>query len=336
MRSQLRWGVLGAAGIARAQVIPAIQGSANGRVVAVASRDPRRGRDYAGALGIERVVAGYDELLADPDVDAVYIPLPNSLHAEWSVRAAEAGKAVLCEKPLAMSAAEASEVVDACARRATPLMEGFMYRFHPQNRRVLELIAEGAIGEVREVQAHLSVGIMEADPANVRFQPALGGGALLDMGCYAVNVVRRVFGQEPTRVSAFSDIHGQYGVDVATSAVLEFPGGKMGLASCSFVAGGQGRYSVIGTDGVIEVPRAIIPGMDTRVAEGLVVVVDADGRRREEAFDPVDQYRLMAEGFAEAVLSGSPVPFPPQDAVLNMRVLDAAARSARTGCAEHV
>jgi predicted dehydrogenase len=337
MATRLRWGVLGAAEIGRTQVIPAVQGSANGTVVALASRDVERARGYAQGLGISRVHATYEALLGDPEVDAVYIPLPNALHAEWAIRAAEAGKAVLCEKPLATTADGAQSVLDVCARHRVALMEGFMYRFHPQNQRVRELIAQGIVGEVREVRAHLSVALMNPpDPANVRLQPALGGGALLDMGCYTVNIVRMVFGDEPRRVLASWEIDPRFGVDVTTAGILEFSNGRIASVSCSFVAGGQGTYTVIGTEGTIEVPRAIILGMDTRAPEGIVIIVDADGNRREERFAPTNQYRLMAEAFASAVLSGQPVPFPAQDAVRNLHVLDALAAAARSGHAQDV
>src|SRR5438128_4501825 len=173
MAERLRWGVLGAANIARRAVIPAIQASSNGEVVALASRDREKGRTVAGELGIARVHQGYEALLADPQVDAVYNPLPNSLHAEWTIRAAEAGKAVLCEKPLARDAAEAQDMVDACAGLGVPLMEAFMYRFHPQNVRVRELLTAGAIGEVGQVRAGFGFRMHPLNPANVRLQKDL-------------------------------------------------------------------------------------------------------------------------------------------------------------------
>jgi predicted dehydrogenase len=332
LASGLRWGVLGTADIARSQVVPAIHASRNGRVVAVAGRDPQRTADFAATLAIDRTFETYAELIASPDVDAIYIPLPNSLHAEWSLAAADAGMPVLCEKPLALSANEARHVVERFAAKGVSLMEGFMYRFHPQNVRVLELIADGAIGTVREMRAHLSVDIMQAaGSGNVRFDKALGGGSLLDMGCYAVNVVRRIFGEEPVAVMGNLDLDKTSGVDLAASALLLFSDGRSASVSSSFRANGQGTYQVIGTMGTIEVPRAFIPGMGSRAAEGLVIVVDADGHRVETRFEPVDQYRLLVEAFATAVLSGRPVPYAPQDAVDNLRVLDAIAASARSG-----
>ncbi|MDQ2632361.1 MAG: Gfo/Idh/MocA family oxidoreductase [Pseudomonadota bacterium] len=326
----LRWGVLGTAGIARSEVVPAIQASSNGRVTAIAGRDRRRSAEFANAFGIKDVFASYEALLDSPDVDAVYIPLPNSLHAEWAVKAADAGKAVLCEKPLALNEAEAKRVADHFAAKNLPLMEGFMYRFHPQNMHALKLARDGAIGEVREVHAHLSVDIMADAAGNVRFDKALGGGSLLDMGCYAVSAARHFLG-EPVAALARFDVDPASGVDLACSAILEFSGGRSALISSSFKAGGQGFYQIIGTQGTIDVPRAFIPGMGSRVGEGLVIVADPDGRRLEKVFQPANHYRLMAQAFAEAMLSGRPVPYPPADAVGNMRALDAIAASARSG-----
>lgn len=330
MTSMLRWGVLGTAGIARSQVVPAIQSSSNGRVTALAGRDPKRNAEFASTFGIKDVFTSYEALLTSPNVDAVYIPLPNSLHAEWAMKAADAGKPVLCEKPLALNAPEARRVAEHFAAKNVPLMEGFMYRFHPQNIHALKLAKNGAIGEVREVRAHLSVDIMADAAGNVRFDKALGGGSLLDMGCYAVSAARRFLG-EPTAALAAFDIDPKTGVDISATAVLEFPGARAALVSSSFKASGQGLYQVIGTEGTIDVPRAFIPGMGSRVAEGLMIVSDPDGHRGEKTFQPANHYRLMAEAFAEAVLSGKPVPYPPEDAVNNMRALDAIAESARTG-----
>lgn len=329
MADRLRWGVLGAAGIAKVAVVPAIQGSRNGIITTVASRKPKDARDWATSAGIASVVGSYDEVLADPHIDAVYIPLPNSLHAEWTEKAAAAGKAVLCEKPLALNAAEAERVAKTCAAHKVPLMEGFMYRFHPQHRRVRQLLDEGVIGELREVHAHLSVDLMNPlDPANVRFIPALGGGALLDMGCYATSMARWAFGEEPQQVrGAWSETDSQTGVDVSDAAILEFSRGRFAMISCSFKHNGQGFYRLIGRTGIIDVPRAVIPGLGNRAAETLVISIDANGRRRQEEIAPVNQYRLMAEAFADAVLKGDLVPLLPADSIANMKILDAISMS---------
>lgn len=332
MTDRLNIGVLGAAGIAKLAVVPAINSSRNARVAAVASRNRDAAYCWAGELGIPKVHSSYEALLADPDIDAVYIPLPNSEHARWSIAAAGAGKAVLCEKPVALNAAEAQDVVDVCARAGIVLMEGFMYRFHPQHARAREIIASGAIGDVVEVQAHLSVDLMSPpDPSNVRFAPELGGGTLLDMGCYCVHIARSVFGEEPESVSGTWVLDPVTAVDIAAAGVLRFPGGRLGVVSCSFQGNGQGSYRIVGRQGMIDLPRGIIPGLGDRNPEALISVVDANGARRDEVLAPVDQYRLMVEAFADAVLSGPPVPVDASDSVANLRVLDAFAASARSG-----
>jgi D-xylose 1-dehydrogenase (NADP+, D-xylono-1,5-lactone-forming) len=336
MPQQLRWGVMSTADIGRMQVIPAIQGSTWGRVEVLASRDIEKARSVAGERGIGRVAGSYEALLEDPEVDAVYIPLPNTLHAEWTIRAAAAGKAVLCEKPLATSVSDAARQIEACAKHGVSLMEAFMYRFHPQTRRVQELIASGVIGQVREVRAHLSVNIMRSlDAANIRYNTRLGGGALLDMGCYSVSIARMAFGSEPQRVLGRMQIDPNMDVDVSTAGLLEFPQG-IALVSCSFATDGGDIYTVVGTNGYIEVPRGIIPGYGTRAAEGLVIVVDPDGNRREERIEPANQYRIMADAFAESVLNRRPVPLPPEDGLNNMKVLDALARSSANNASEPV
>lgn len=271
-------------------------------------------------------------MLADPEVEAVYIPLPNSEHARWAIAACKAGKAVLCEIPLALTAAEAESVVRACEDAGVRMMEGFMYRFHPQHRRVREIIASGAIGDVVEVQVHLSVDLMTpADPGNVRFDPKLGGGALPDMGCYGVHIARSVLGSEPQSVLARWSHDETFGVDVAAAGLLEFPGGRIATVSCSFQGNGQGYYRMIGRRGLIDIPRGIIPGLGDRIPEAIVIRVDENGARSEETFAAVDQYQLMIEAFADAIRSGDSPLVQPRDSILNMRVLDAFADSARSG-----
>ena len=330
MTAKLKWGIVGTAAIGRGQVAPAIQESKLGRLAAIASRDWNKARDFAGELGIDRVYGDYNSLLADSDIDAVYIPLPNSLHAEWIERCAEAGKAVLCEKPLATNAQDAARAIEFCERRNVLLMEGFMYRFHPQTQRVQELISAGEIGEVREVHAHLSVNVRKyADMTNIRFQPELGGGALLDMGCYVVSIARMCFGSEPKHVIGLLRDDEESGVDMSVASLLEFHHG-IALVGGSFEADGNGSYKIVGSQGSIEVPRGIIPGLDTRAGEGLVIVCDRNSNRREEVFEPVNQYRLMIDAFSKAVLNDEESPLSPQDSLNNMKVLDLIASERRS------
>ena len=328
MAERLRWGILGAKSwIARDAVIPAIQNSRNGVVAVLGTRDANlRASDKAR-------VSSYEALLADPAVDALYVPLPNSMHLEWAIQAAEAGKPVLLEKPLALNTDEAAKIVEAFERRRLPLMESFMYRFHPQHKRVRELINSDAIGDVVEVHTHLSVDIMNPpDPNNIRMKPELGGGALLDMGCYMIDVARMLLAAEPVAARGWWKQDKRFGIDVAAAGVLEFPGMRTAIVSCSFEGFGNGFYRVIGRKGVIEAPRGIILGLGTRVGEALIIRMDADGRRSEELIPPVDHYQLIVEAFADAVLNKTSVPLPPSDSLNNMRAIDAFARSAREGC----
>jgi predicted dehydrogenase len=332
MVGKLRWGVLGATSwIARVAIIPAIEKCRNGEVVALGTRKPDELARSPGRSAAIRPLS-YEALLADPDVDAIYLPLPNSMHFEWAIRAAEARKPVLCEKPLALNYEQSVGIVDAFAKRQVPLMESFMYRFHPQHRRVRQLLDAGTIGDVVEVRTHLSVDIMNPpDPDNIRLKPDLGGGSLLDMGCYMISVARMVYASEPVAVRAWWRIDERFGVDVASAGTLEFLGGHVALVSCSFEGFGNGFYSIIGRKGVIEVPRGIIQGLGTRLGEALVVVMDEDGRRTEEVIAAADHYQLIVEEFADAILHKTEVPLPPSDSLANMRALDAFAQSAREG-----
>lgn len=332
MADFVRWGVIGARSwIAREAVIPAIKKSKNGKLVAAASRDPDDLKsDYAPEDGVRLLT--YEALIADDSIDAIYIPLPNSMHFEWAKKAAEAGKSVLCEKPLALDAGEAEALADIFAQRGVKLMEGFMYRFHPQHQRVRELLQSGVIGDAIEVHAHLSVDLMSPpDPQNVRFKPELGGGALLDMGCYGVSASRMIFAEEPVAVNGWWRIDEATGVDIAAAGVLEFTRGRVAMVSCSFEGNGNGFYTIIGRKGTIEAPRALILGAGNRAPEALIVVVDTDGRRREEVLTPFKQYVGLVEEFAASVLEDTPVPLPLADSINNARVLDAFARSATEG-----
>jgi predicted dehydrogenase len=330
--NKVRWGVMGGAAIARAAVIPAIKKSSNGIVSALASRSPEAAWQWARPLGCERIVGGYHDLLDDPQIDAIYIPLPNDLHVEWASKAARAGKAVLCEKPLGLNAVDALRSVEASREAGVLLMEGFMYSFHPQHERALQLIAEGIIGDVREVQVHLSVDLMSPpDPTNVRFDPAKGGGALLDMGCYATEIARMIFGSEPERVQAHWQIDEIFQVNVATQAILDFSGGRVAMISCSFRGNGQGFYRVVGSKGMLDLPRGIILGLGDRAGEAVIRIVNGEGRWREEILPAVDQYQLMIESFGAAWLGHGPAPFSTDRSIANLRVLDAIAQSAASG-----
>jgi predicted dehydrogenase len=320
--SELRWGILSTAKIAREKVVPAIQRAERCRVVAIASRDAGgRGRAAAEALGIPTVHDSYEALLADPDVDAVYVPLPNHLHREWTIAAARAGKHVLCEKPLAMTAAEAEEMIAACRDAGVVLMEAFMYRLHPSWVAVRELVASGRIGPLAAVQTWF--GYYNDDPTNIRNLHEAGGGALYDIGCYAVNLSRLLFGGEPTGVKASIVRDATSGVDVLTSAILEFGAGVASF-TVSIRTETDQRVDLYGPLGRISIgiPFNIPPDRPTEVyvtAGGDPPVAPATDVL---TFPTADPYTVEAEAFAAVVLDGAPPPFPAEDAVANLRVIE--------------
>ncbi|KQV36984.1 Gfo/Idh/MocA family oxidoreductase [Rhizobium sp. Root1204] len=338
VEKQLRWGVLSTSSIARAQVIPAINRCPNNRVTAIASRDFARGQEVAAQFGIDNVFRDYQTLLDEAEIDVLYIPLPNALHEEWAIKAAKKGIPVLCEKPLSTDAESARRIVKEFEEAGVTLMEAFMYRFHPLHKRVKELVAEGVIGELREVRAHLSTNRMAAPSGdNIVLKPELGGGVLLDAGCYPVNVCRWMFDSEPRRVTALQDIDPRYKVDVTTSAILEFEDGKIGLVTSSHRAGGISFYTLIGTHGTIEVPRGFLPGWGDVVDEPLIIITDGrTTERRQEVVPAPSQYELMVQAFSNSVLEGSPVVFSPADAVASLAVIDAIVASAASGRVEPV
>jgi D-xylose 1-dehydrogenase (NADP+, D-xylono-1,5-lactone-forming) len=293
--------VLGAAWIADRAVLPAIAAAGNGRAVAIAGRDRERTEAMAARHGVGRVHAAYEDVLADPDVDAVYIPLVNSLHSEWSERALAAGKHVLCEKPLAMSAAEGERMAAAADAAGRLLMEAFMYRFHPRLRSQVEQARQRPI---RHVSAWF--GFRIAAPENYRLQPELGGGALMDVGCYALSACRWLLG-EPTQVGAVARI-GESGVDLTVGAALGFPEGPTAFAWGSFESPEHQALEIVFEDRTLRIEKPFTAWRD-----------------------PDDPYQLMVEAFADAVLSGSPAPLPLSDSIANLRLLDRVRAAAQLG-----
>jgi len=317
----IRWGVLGAARIAINQVIPALQQVASAQVVAIASRDLGRARDVAARFSIPKAFASYKALLDDPDVDAVYIPLPNALHAPWTMRAAEAGKHVLCEKPLALNAAEAGEMIAACRDHGVQLAEAFMYRHHPQIAQALELVRSGDIGVPRLVRGSFSFELNRPD--DVRWNPQLGGGALLDVGCYPVSAARLVFGTEPLRASAQA-LFGASGVDETLAGILGFPDEAYALIDCSFRLPWRQALEIIGSKGRIVLSIPYNPGLKPTT----LTVIRGDDQKTITVV-PANSYILMVEAFNDALLSRRPLPYPPEDAQANMRALDMLIAAAR-------
>ncbi len=321
MTKKVRWGILSTAAIGTKQVIPAIQAAPHCEVVAIASRDAGRGKAVADRLAIPTVYGSYEKLIASQDVDAIYNPLPNQLHREWTIKAARAGKHVLCEKPFAMTSADAQNMVDVCAEENVKLMEAFMYRLHPSWMKVRDLVSSGAIGELRSVQTRFTY--FNDDPSNIRNQLETGGGALMDIGCYAVNASRMLFGSEPTRVQASIRRHPEFGTDTLTSALLEFGEGQADFVVSTQTEPDQ-RVHLLGSDGRIEVeiPFNIPPDRETRIflTRGGDAPVDPD--TVTITFPATNQYTVQARLFARAVLDDLPVPTPPTDGVANMVVIE--------------
>jgi D-xylose 1-dehydrogenase (NADP+, D-xylono-1,5-lactone-forming) len=329
---KLRWGILSTAKIARNRFIPGVRNGTEGEVVAVASRDAARAQQFASDLGIARAHGSYEALLEDPGVDAVYIGLPNGMHPDWTVRAAQAGKHVLCEKPAARRRADAERMAAACREAGVILMEAFMYRLHPQHQQVQELIREGTIGDPVMVRASFCFTFSPQRRAegDHRLEPGQEGGGLADVGCYAVNAARYVFGAEPVEVSAQQRIDPQFGVDTAFAGVLRFPGDRLAVIDGSFDVAGPQRYEVAGPKGAILVERAYLPG------DGAVeIAVTAGGQRRTVEAPSADQYALEADHFARSVREGRLLA-PAEDGVAQAAVMEALYEAAETGRAVKV
>ncbi len=321
---KLRWGILSTAKIGIKALIPAIQQSGNGVVAAIASRDARVAQETATSLGIPRAFGSYDALLESPEVDAVYIPLPNSLHKEWTIRAAERGKHVLCEKPFALNAAEVDEMIAAAKQRRVLLMEAFMYRFHPQFAQVAELIARGAIGALQVIRSAFCFRLDDLN--NIRLRNDLGGGSLMDVGCYCVNMARLIAGAEPVEVQASAVIGEQSRVDETLTAILRFPNNVVAHFDSSFRTDYREWLDIQGAEGRLELPRPIKPG-----AVGGEIFLHHGDTRKVLTSAPANHYQLMVEHFAAAVLSGTPLRYPPELDRGNLRVIDALYESARMG-----
>lgn len=325
----VRFGIISTAKIGREKVIPAMQRSEHCRIEAIASRDLARAKAVAADLGIAKAYGSYAELLADPEIDAVYISLPNHLHVALSIEAMACGKHVLCEKPIALTAEEATTLIEARDRAGVLIQEAFMVRRHPQWRRAREMVREGKIGDLRVVQASFSY--MNLDPANVRNQAEIGGGALYDIGCYPIVGARFLFGAEPVRVAAQIERDPSFGTDRLTSALLAFPTGQA-LFVCSTQLVPYQRIQVFGTAGriEIEIPFNAPPDRPCRI------FLD-DGSQPGDlsaatiSFDVTDQYTLQGDAFARAIRESTPLEFPIENAIQNMRVIDAIFRAAESG-----
>lgn len=335
MSKKVRWGVLSTAQIAKNHVIPAMKAGAFTDIVAIASRDEVRAREAAADLGIPKAYGSYEALLADPDIDAIYNPLPNHLHAPLTIKALEAGKHVLCEKPIALNAQEARQIEDAQKKSGLLVSEAFMVRFHPQWLRVREIVRSGRLGEVRAIQTIFTYFL--TDPSNIRNQADIGGGGVYDIGCYAINTARFVFDAEPERVVGLLDLDPQMGTDRPSSGLVAFPEGRQLAFTCATQMAPCQRVQILGTRGRIEIQ---IPFNAPAGMEAAIVVDDGrdlSGSGREIIKMPaVDQYTLQGDAFSQAVVGEQPLEWGIADAVSNMRVIDALFRSANTEKWEHL
>jgi predicted dehydrogenase len=329
MSNKIRWGVLSTAAIGMKKVIPGMQQGRFTSIDAIASRDLAKSREAAATLGIPTAYGSYEELLADPKIDAIYNPLPNNLHVPWTIKAAEAGKHVLCEKPISLTVAEAETLLAVRARTGVKIGEAFMVRSHPQWLRLRELLDQGRIGQLRSILGFFSY--YNVNPENIRNQVDAGGGALMDIGCYLVQASRFAFAEEPTRVVASIDRDPQMKTDRLTSAILDFSAGQA-IFTCSTQLVSYQRIHFLGTKGRIEleIPVNAPPDRPTR----LFIDSGSDlfgGGITTEIFPVCDQYTLQGDAFSMAILNGTEVPVPIKDAIKNMAVIEAIFRSATSG-----
>jgi predicted dehydrogenase len=322
---KVRWGVLSTADIAIEKVLPAMQQGEYCEIAAIASRTLEKAQAAAKRLDIPKAYGSYEELLADPTIDAIYNPLPNHLHVPWSVKALQAGKHVLCEKPIALTAAEGQELVDTARQHPhLKVMEAFMYRFHPQWQRARQLVSEGRIGTLRTIQTFFSYYL--DDPHNIRNLAAAGGGGMLDIGCYTVSLSRFIFGAEPSRVFGLVEYDPQFKTDRLASAVLDFGHGTSTF-TCSTQLSPYQRVNIFGTEGRIEIEIPFNAPSD----QPCKIWYEHEDRIEEIQFPICNQYTLQGDLFSQAVLNNTGAPTPIEDAIANMTVIEAVFRSSKSG-----
>jgi D-xylose 1-dehydrogenase (NADP+, D-xylono-1,5-lactone-forming) len=324
MTRKLKWGIMGCAQIATGSVMPAIADSEYGVIEGVASRGLQKSRAAAAGFGVDKAYGSYEELLDDGEIDAVYIPLPNHLHYEWVIRAAEAGKHVLCEKPIALTTAQAREMVNACNKAGVHLAEAFMYRHHPRIAQLKEILAAGEIGDIRSIRGTFTYNNAE-DSANIRYQSEWGGGSLYDIGCYPLSAARLLYGNEPEAVTvhaSFSPEHGN--VDMMASGLVEFPGGLSLIFDCGMWAYNRQVLEITGSEGRIEVPMPF----NAREEDADFLVISGGTERVVQA-SGANPYVRQVDDFASAVFGIKPPLYEPEDVIHNMKLVEACLRSAR-------
>ena len=329
MNKKVAWGVLGVANIAVKKVLPAMQRGEWCQIAAIASRDLEKAERAAKELGIAKAYGSYEELLADPEIEAVYNPLPNHLHVPWSIKAAEAGKHVLCEKPISLTVPEAVLLLRTRDRTGVKIEETFMVRTHPQWVKAIDLVRTGQIGTLRSVMGYFSY--FNRDPKNIRNIPEYGGGALMDIGCYLVYTSRLIFGEEPTQVVAHIERDPEMGTDILTSGILHFPSGQS-IFTCSTQVAPYQRVQIIGTKGRIEIEIPFNAPINKPCRIFRDEGGDLSGRSAEVLEFPVcDQYTIQGDLFSQSIREGSELAVPLEGSIRNMAVIDAIFRSADSG-----
>lgn len=327
--TKIKWGILSTAKIGRLHVIPGMQAGTFCEVLGIASRDLETARQVAQELNIPKAYGSYEDMLADPEIQAVYNPLPNHLHVPWSIKIAEAGKHILCEKPIALNAADAQTLVAACQQHGVLLMEAFMYRMHTQWVMAKKMVQDGKIGQLRTIQVMFSY--MNLDPDNIRNKAEIGGGGLMDIGCYPISVARFIFDAEPQRVVSLIKRDPNFKTDVLTSGLLDFGQGQATF-TCSTQLTPYQRVHIFGTKGRIEIE---IP-FNAPEYEPTNIYYQSDAEIQTIKIATCHQYQVQGDLFSKAILDGTPVPTPPEDAVANMKVIDAMFRSEQSGTWEVV
>ena len=312
MTGRLKWGILGCSRITRSALIPALQASDQTELIGIASRNLQTSRDWAAEFGIPRFYGTYSDLLSDPDIQVVYIGLPNHLHCEWTLSAAHNGKHVLCDKPLACDLAEAKQMESCCSLNNVMLMEGFMWRHHPRTQRLLELINQGKIGTLQMIRYSFALPMPQDD---WRWNPAAGGGALWDVGCYGVNTARLLCNAEPLGIQACTHKES-HKVDVTTVVTLQFPGNVLVQIDCGFTSPFRYRVEVIGSDATLLITRGSLAGPPPQ----LYFCLDEEAQRIH--FEGGDQFVRMVEHFTEDIQAGCGLRPPAENGVANMQVLD--------------
>ncbi|HLK60206.1 MAG TPA: Gfo/Idh/MocA family oxidoreductase [Chthonomonadaceae bacterium] len=325
---KVKWGVLGCAAFARNTAIPAMQQAEGVELTAIASRTREKAEAFQQLFGFQKAYGAYEDLLADPEVEAIYNPLPNGMHPEWTIKVAQAGKHSLVEKPFAANVSEAEEVAKVVREHGVHVMEAFMWRFHPMHRRARQLVCEGAIGPLRLFRTAFTFNITRGP--NVRLDAELAGGGLMDVGCYCVSEARFFFDAEPVRVYARADYDPEYKVDMLACGVLEFPNGGRATFDCGFELPYRCDYEISGSKGRIVCPNAILPGDNAELR------LDIAGQSTTETFPSINQWSLEFEHLSRCIVEGTPLDYDTADAIKQQRVLDAIYRSTRSGQAETV